>query len=357
LAVADETDKESRTEEPSEKKTQTALERGDAPMSRDLVLASSLLGLFLTLQFLRQGRAGDSILELRSIIAALSDYRLGTGADATRLISAVLEANASWLAGVAAILISAALGGSMAQNAPRLVWRRIRFDLSRVDPGKGVLRMVGPRGLADVGKSAAKIGVVVAVSAIVISALLMDIVHSYEQTPAAVASLVARVCTELISYLVLVFVFIGVLDLVFSRLAWRKRQRMTRQELKDEMKQSEGDPLVKSRLRSLAMDRARQSMISDVGRATFVIANPVHFAIAFRYVRDEGGAPLVLAKGQDLLALKIRERAELHNIPVIENPPLARAMYGQVEVGQMIPAEYYRAIAEIVNVVSRQGAR
>jgi flagellar biosynthetic protein FlhB len=131
---------------------------------------------------------------------------------------------------------------------------------------------------------------------------------------------------------------------------------MTRQEVKDEFKQTDGDPLVKSRMRSLARDRARRRMIQAVPRATLIIANPTHFSIALRYVREETAAPIVVAKGQDLLALKIREIAAEHDIPVFEDVALARSMYKQVSVDSMIPPQFYQAVAELVRIVYRDKA-
>jgi flagellar biosynthesis protein FlhB len=137
-------------------------------------------------------------------------------------------------------------------------------------------------------------------------------------------------------------------DVLWTRFKWRSDLRMTKQEVKEEHKQAEGDPHVRARMRSIARDRARRRMIAEVPRATVVITNPTHFAIALRYVRAEGGAPVVLAKGQDLLALKIREVAEAHEIPVVEDKPLARSLYDSVEVDQHIPPHLYRAVAEII---------
>jgi flagellar biosynthetic protein FlhB len=138
-------------------------------------------------------------------------------------------------------------------------------------------------------------------------------------------------------------------DIVWTRFRWRSDLRMTRQEVKDELKQSEGDPAVKSRLRSLARDRARRRMIGAVPKATVVIANPTHYAIALKYDRAKGGAPLVVAKGADLIALRIREMATKHSIPIVEDKPLARALYDAVEVDQWIPPEFYRAVAKILH--------
>ena len=143
-------------------------------------------------------------------------------------------------------------------------------------------------------------------------------------------------------------------DLVWSRLLWRRDNRMSKHEVKEELKQAEGDRMIKARLRSLRLDRSRKRMLSAVPRATMIVANPTHYAIAMRYVRSEGGAPTVLAKGVDLIALKICAIAEAHDIPVVEDKPLARSLYAAVEVERPIPAEFYRAVAEIVHLIQQR---
>ncbi|MBX9874319.1 MAG: EscU/YscU/HrcU family type III secretion system export apparatus switch protein, partial [Beijerinckiaceae bacterium] len=132
---------------------------------------------------------------------------------------------------------------------------------------------------------------------------------------------------------------------------WRRSLRMTKQEVKDEHKQAEGDPILKSRRLSLARDRARNRMMAAVPRATVIIANPTHYAVALRYVQEEGGAPLVLAKGTDLIALKIREIAEANDIPVVEDRALARSLHAAVQLDQMIPPEFYKVVAELLCLV------
>ena len=131
---------------------------------------------------------------------------------------------------------------------------------------------------------------------------------------------------------------------------------MTKQEVKDEIKQAEGDPIMKSRLRSLQRDRTRRRMMAEVPKATLIIANPTHYSIALRYVRDETPAPVVIAKGQDLVALKIREIAEQHEIPIFEDIALARSMYDQVSVDSVIPSQFYQAVAELVRLLHTNGA-
>lgn len=144
---------------------------------------------------------------------------------------------------------------------------------------------------------------------------------------------------------------LAIVDLFWTRHHWYTELRMTRQEVKDELKQSQGDPIVKSRLRSMQRDRARKRMISSVPRATLIIANPTHYAVALRYVREESDAPVVVAMGKDLVALKIREIAEKNGIPVFEDPPLARSMFAQVSVDSVIPPVFYKAVAELIHRV------
>jgi flagellar biosynthesis protein FlhB len=175
--------------------------------------------------------------------------------------------------------------------------------------------------------------------------------------PGALPEAILTIAMKLLAGLAIATLMIVGADLLWARIHWRNELRMTRQELKEELKESEGDPLVKARMKSLARDRRRRSMIAAVPRATLVIANPTHYAVALRYVREEGGAPHVLAKGKDLLALMIRQIAEQHEIPVFEDKALARSMYDAVEVDRMIPAEFYRAVAELIHIVQRHNQR
>jgi flagellar biosynthetic protein FlhB len=184
-----------------------------------------------------------------------------------------------------------------------------------------------------------------------------DVVNALFMEPAALPALILKMSSQLVSTLAVATILLVAADVVWSRVFWLRELRMTRQEVKDEMKQADGNPTVKARMRSLARDRMRKRMIAAVPRATLVIANPTHFAVALRYVREEGGAPLVIAKGQDLIALKIREVAEAHGIPVIEDKALARSLYKAVEVDKMIPPEFYKAVAEIVFYVLGRQAR
>lgn len=152
----------------------------------------------------------------------------------------------------------------------------------------------------------------------------------------------ASIIKKILVVVLLATAIVGIIDLFWTRYHWYDQLRMTKQDVKDEFKQSQGDPIVKARQRSIARDRARRRMMKNVSRATLVIANPTHFAVALRYVRSENDAPVVVAKGQDLIALRIREIAEENNIPVFEDPPLARSMFAQVSVDSVIPSVFLR---------------
>lgn len=175
--------------------------------------------------------------------------------------------------------------------------------------------------------------------------------------PDAIPGLIMALASKFISGIAIAVLLLVVADLAWTRIHWRQELRMTREEVKEEVKQMQGDPFMKARMRSLAQDRARRSMIAAVAKATLVVANPTHYAIALRYVREEGGAPKVLAKGTDLIALRIREVAEEHDIPVIEDKALARSMYNSVEVDRMIPPEFYRAVAELIHFLRKHEPR
>jgi flagellar biosynthetic protein FlhB len=163
-----------------------------------------------------------------------------------------------------------------------------------------------------------------------------------------------KLCLDVVAAVLVATLVVASADLAWARIHWRRDQRMSRHELKEELRQTEGDRLMKARLRSLRLDRSRKRMLAAVPRATMVVANPTHYAVAMRYVRAEGGAPIVLAKGVDLIALKIREIAELHEVPIVEDRPLARALYDAVAVDSAIPPEFYRAVAEIVHLIQEK---
>jgi flagellar biosynthetic protein FlhB len=341
-------DKDSKTEEPTEKKLRDAMEKGNVPFSREAATLASLLGILLVSTFFIAGGVSHLNSSLRRLIDNPGGWSLENGADAVLLLETIGLDAARLLVPVIIVLATAGILSSFLQNAPSMVLDRIQPQFSRVSIAKGWKRLFGAQGQVEFLKSLFKLGAISLLALMILRTAQHDLFNSMFMEPGALPGLVWTMINRLLATVAVAAVVLVAADLVWSRLFWHSELRMTRQELKDEMKQADGDPIVKARLRSLARDRMRKRMIAAVPRATLVIANPTHFAVALRYVREEGGAPLVVAKGQDLVALKIREIAAEHGIPVIENKALARSLYKAVEVDKMIPPEFYKAVAEVV---------
>jgi flagellar biosynthetic protein FlhB len=345
--MAEPHDRESKTEEATEKKIRDAIAASFASLVGILIIT----GLFLS----------NNVIHIRLTLESFIDdpggWSLESGADVVQLFQAIGLDCAKLLVPVIAILAVAGIGSSMLQNPPNLAFDRIQPDPSRLSIIAGWRRLFSARSQVEFLKAAFKFSVVGLVGFLLLQSARDDVLLSMFSEPGELPGLVRGLVMKLLSAMAVATVVLAAADLVWSRLFWQRDLRMTRQEVKDEVKQMEGDPILKGRLRSLARDRSRKRMIAAVPRATLVIANPTHFAVALRYVREEGGAPLVIAKGQDLIALKIREIAENCGIPVIEDKLLARSLYDAVEVDKLIPQEFYKAVAEIILFLMVRGGK
>ncbi|WP_342151293.1 flagellar biosynthesis protein FlhB [Methylorubrum sp. SB2] len=346
--MAEDTDKESKTEAATEKRVRDAIEKGDIPFSREAPVFASILGFLLALAFFARGQAAQLTQSLSPLFDEPRGFRLETGEDATMLLHGVALATGRFLLPFLVLLCVCSLAASLLQNLPRFVGDRITPKWSRVSPVAGLSRIFGLQGQVEFLKSVVKFLSVSVVALLLLRSERTRAVNAMFVDPSQLPELILTVSIRLVSAVAIAIIVIVAGDLVWSRIRWQRSLRMSRQDIKDEHKQSEGDPSVKARLRSLAQDRARNKMLANVDRATVVIANPTHFAIALRYEPSENPAPLVLAKGQDLIALRIRAIAEEKGIAVIEDKPLARSLYDAVQVDQTIPAEFYRAVAQIL---------
>jgi len=349
--MAEAVDKDSKTEEATEKRIRDTIEQGKLPYSREIAIFASFLAILVFAVFY----AKDAIVNLGMFLSMFLEkpeaWPMDTETDVIELYKVVLYEIGNAVVSLLVLLVVAGVGASVFQNMPQIVGDRIRPQLSRISIAKGWNRLFGAQGFVEFFKSLAKLGFAIAVLAFTLSGDHRRLLTGMITNPAAFGLVIRGIFIDILVAIVFVMGVIAVADLVWSRFHWRRDLRMTKQEVKDEMKQSEGDPIVKSRLRSLARDRARKRMMTAVPRATLVIANPTHYSIALKYVREEDSAPVVLAKGQDLVALKIREIAREHNIPVFEDVALARSMYKQVSVDSVIPSQFYQAVAELVRIV------
>jgi len=346
--VSEAPEKESKTEEATEKKVRDSIEKGQIPVSREAPIFASMLALLIIMSFLMSDNVQKLTYTLARLIDDPSGIRLRNGADAISFFTAIGMSAAGLIVPIIIVLMIAGLASSFLQNAPRLVFDRIQPEMSRLSIMKGWERIFGAQGRVEFAKSVFKFIAISLVVSIVLRAEEAVAVNALFSDPAAVPELVLTTAMRLVSAISIATIVLVSLDLVWARFHWRREMRMSKQEIKDEFKQAEGDPILKSRMRSLARDRARNTMLAAVPKATLVIANPTHFAIALKYKQGEDAAPTVLAKGQDLIALKIREIAEKNDVPVVEDKALARSMYDVAQIDRMIPAEFFRPVAEII---------
>ena len=346
--MSDETDGESRTEAATERRVREALDKGDVPFSREAPVFASIVGLLIGLALFARERTSELARDLGPFLDHPRGFALETGGDALALLQGVAHALIRFVLPFLLLLAACGLSAALLQNVPRLVADRIQPKWSRVSPAAGWSRLFGRSGQVEFLKAVVKCVSVGLIALLLLRSERNRAVNAMYVDPGQLPELILTVAIRLVSAVSIATIVIVAGDLVWARLRWQRSLRMSRQEIKDEHKQVEGDPTVRARLRSLAQDRSRSRMLASVNRASVVIANPTHFAVALRYVPDEHPAPLVLAKGQDLVALRIREIAEANGIAVIEDKPLARSLYNSVRVDQTIPAEFYRAVAQIL---------
>jgi flagellar biosynthetic protein FlhB len=352
--MAADVDHEDKTEEPTEKRLQDALEKGQTAFSREAPLFASLSAALIALVFVVPGRAASLFAGLVGVLDDPAGWRIARGEDALALAGPLASAAVDFLWPVVALLALAGIVASVAQAAPRIVPDRIIPDFSRISPRAGLRRVFGPHGLVEFAKSLIKVFAVGFAAGMMFVGQKGVILTAMNDDPGALPERILALAVKTIAAVLVATLAVAGADLVWSRILWRRDQRMSKHEVKEELKQAEGDRLVKARLRSLRLERSRKRMLSAVPRATMVVVNPTHYSVAMRYIRSEGGAPIVLAKGVDLIALKIRAIAEAHDIPIVEDKPLARSLYAAVEVERPIPAEFYRAVAEIVHLIQQR---
>lgn len=349
--MSDDQDKDSKTEAPSEKKISDAAEKGNVPFSREATMFASTLAIYIFFVFFLTDGVATLTEALKDIFEQPEAWRLENATDVVALITHLIWKSTALVVPAFVLLIVFGVGASIFQNLPVPVLDRIQPKLNRVSPMAGLKRIFGIQGLVEFGKSLFKI---IIVSVVVVLVLWNDYFATLDlmfSDPVTMFSTMASDLNEIMIVILLSTAVLAIADLFWSRHHWYTELMMTKQEVKEEMKQAQGDPIVKSRLRSMQRDRARKRMISSVPRATLVIANPTHYAVALRYVREESDAPVVVAMGQDLVALKIREIAEKNGVPVFEDPPLARSMFAQVSVASVIPPVFYKAVAELIHRV------
>jgi flagellar biosynthesis protein FlhB len=357
--VSDQSDKESKTEEPTERRRAQALDQQGGPFSREAGSAAILLALSALMSAGVPALIGRTARQLAIFLEDPGGWRLENGADALLLLETVSLAVSTLLLTFGGVVVAAGLAASLLQNPPRLVFDRLMPDPSRISISAGIGRLFNIQGVMELLKGLAKV-MVVGLAGIWGLGGIATGFYALHSPPDAIPLIIAALVKKVVFLSAMFASIIAAVDIFLARRNWTEQIRMTKQELRDEIKQTEGDLQFKARLRAIARARIRQRMLKNVQKATLVVANPTHYSVAMRYVRGEEAAPKVVAKGMDALALKIREIAEKHNIPIVEDRLLARTLYDATEVDQLIPQEFYKAVAEIIiylNNKARPGQR
>lgn len=349
--MSDETDDSEKTEDPTQKRLKEALERGDVAKSQEVSTWFTLAGAAMVIAFMSPGIVRDLGGKLKWYV----EHADAIPADGGGLVDLWTSTGYAVAAAVAlpmlALLIMAVIG-NMVQHQLVFSAEALKPKFSKVSPASGFKRLFSSESLMNFVKGIIKITIVSVLMVAVLwperdmaeAVMFMDELMMMEET--RILSL------KLIGAILAVMTILAGGDFLWQKLKWFEKQKMSLREIKEEYKQTEGDPAVKGKIRQLRMERSRRRMMSAVPQATVVVTNPTHYSIALKY-EDGMGAPLVVAKGVDAVALRIREIAKENKVPIVENPPLARALYATAEIDQFIPEEHFKAAAEVIGFVYR----
>ncbi|MGA8900424.1 flagellar biosynthesis protein FlhB [Bradyrhizobium sp.] len=346
--MADEDDGGERSEDPTQKRLDDALERGDVAKSQEVNTWFMIAGATLVLSTF-SGSIGSIQVPLRNLVA--NSWMIRTDGPGLMMLAKHLEFAVLAAVGVPILMLMlAAIAANVLQH--RLVWsgESLKPKLSKISPMEGAKRIFGKQAVANFAKGIFKL---VALGS-VMTMILWPERHRLESMlrfdPSALLGVVIAMALHLMGAVVAMLAVVAIADYFFQYRQWYERQKMSLREMKEEFKQSEGDPHIKGRIRQLRHARMKKRMMAAVPKASVIITNPTHYAVALSYERGMA-APVCVAKGTDRIALKIREVAGEHNIPVVENVPLARALYATVDIDEEIPVEHYHAVAEIIGYV------
>ncbi|OGC03227.1 flagellar biosynthesis protein FlhB [candidate division KSB1 bacterium RBG_16_48_16] len=336
-----------RTEKATPKRKQEARRKGNIPRSNEVNSAMVLLVASLFFLILGKFMFKELMAVMKVLLANISSMDLTSDklphlvkrGGLTLALLAGPFMMTIFVAGVASNIMQAGLTFSAHSLEPKL---------EKLNPIEGFKRMFAMRSLVELVKNLIKMGIIGFVGYRTLRGEFNGFIQLLNQDVSQIVAFVGVVAMKLILRVGVVFAILAVLDFLYQRYEYEKNLKMTKQEIKEEHKQMEGDPLIKSRIRAIQRERARHRMLQNVPKADVVVTNPTHYAVALKYDPEKASAPVVVAKGIRKIALKIKEIAQQHNVPVVERPLVARMLYKSAEVGNEIPVELYQVVAEIL---------
>lgn len=351
-----------KTEEPTSKKKEDTRKEGKVAKSKEMSSGVQLIALFIILKFW-VGHMGENFMELFGELyekmpayttywggrVVTSDYKILFNGIYVELLLQLLP---FFLVGVViSVLVN------MLQFKFQISTKPLQPKFSKLNPISGMKKLFSKEKIMELLKSIAKIILIMAVVYSTIKNDWVYLVKFYQMPLSQAIELIGNIVINMGLRISLVFMVIAFVDLIYERRKFHEDIKMTKQEVKDEYKNAEGDPQIKGKIRQKMREASQRRMMQDVPKADVVITNPTHFAVAIRYDANEGSAPKVLAKGADFVAQKIKEIARENNVEIVENKPLARMLYANVDVGQEVPPELYQSVAEVLALVYKMQGR
>lgn len=348
--MADDQDKSSKTEEASPKKLDEAHQKGQIAKSQEvnnwvMITAGTILIVMFGAEIMTAVR-----LQALQFIESPHEIALDPG-NMGVILRNVTRAMFVALAAPFAFLIGAAILGNMVQSKPVFTFEKLKPDITKFSPAKGLKKMFSPSSVIELFKGFVKVGIVFAVVAALIWPQRDILTQLMTVDLAELLSILQRLIVLMLAGVIAAMAVIAAIDFMYQKQKHAKDLRMSKSDIKDETKQTDGDPLVRARIRAIRQERARVRMMAAVPGADVVITNPSHYAVALKYESEVMSAPTVVAKGVDDVAQRIRALAEEHAIPIVANPPLARALHATADIDREIPIEHYKAVADIIGYV------
>ena len=348
--MAEEPDKESKTEDPTSTKLDEARKKGDVAKSMDLPQWASLAAAFSVMAIAGGWMVRDLAEAMVPFIASPDAFEV-TGEGLRKVMWGALLAVG---VPIGAVMLSAAFAGaagSLVQTGLLFSPEKIKPDLKKLSPMQGWKRLFGADALFQFGKSCVKLVAIAIVVWVTFKPHARELETLVALPPSALLPLARDMLVSMFAGVLILLLAGAGFDWFWQRMRWMKRMRMSKEEVKQDYKNSEGDPHVKAKLKQIRMEKSRKRMMQAVPTATVVVMNPTHYAVALKYEPGETAAPICVAKGVDALALRIRDLAREHGVEVVEDPPLARALYAAVDVDETIPRQHFEAVATIIGFI------
>ena len=339
-----------KTEKATPKKKEDARKKGQVAKSGELSPAVSLTAFFFLLMMMGSSMLDDFQRIVREALVTYSSWQINEE-NLKVMVIQMAFASVKIVGPVLALSYVIALAVNYMQVGWLITTEPLKMKLEKLDPIKGAKRLFSLRSIVELLKSLLKISAGIFVAYLILWDAKEQLPQLSLLSLGSVLAFAGDAVVNLGIYIGLLLLIFAALDYGYQQYEYAKNLRMSKQDIKDEHKQAEGDPLIKSKIRQRQRSMALRRMMQELPKADVVITNPTHFAVAIRYDAQDMSAPTVIAKGQDYMALKIREIAKKHNIITMENKPLARALYNQVEIGQQIPEDLFKAVAEVLAYV------